>query len=76
MPPAGHPVDDVMQAIYPPVRQIPRQRQEIPAPQYPRSQAPPDPLTLAPLYERIDAGFCRMDYRQDRQDGAIRYMMD
>ncbi|KAM0003878.1 hypothetical protein Hdeb2414_s0264g00851951 [Helianthus debilis subsp. tardiflorus] len=76
MPPTGHPADDLMQVIYPPVRQIPRQRQEIPAPQYPRRQAPPDPLTLASLCERIDAGFCRMDYHQDRQDGAIRYMMD
>ncbi|KAF5758514.1 hypothetical protein HanXRQr2_Chr16g0730081 [Helianthus annuus] len=74
MPPAGYPADDVMQAIYPPARQVPRQRQEIPAPQYPRCQAPPDPLTLASLYERIDAGFCRMDYRPDRQDGAIRVM--
>ncbi|KAI3774812.1 hypothetical protein L1987_49374 [Smallanthus sonchifolius] len=75
MPPVGHSADDVMQGMYPPARQRPPQRREIPAPQYPRRQPPPDPLTLSSLYDRMDQGFGRIDYRHDRQDGALRYMM-
>ncbi|KAJ0744531.1 hypothetical protein HanPI659440_Chr10g0388721 [Helianthus annuus] len=68
--------------IDPTRRQRPQQRHERPAPQYPRRQPPPEPLTLQSLSGYVEQRFDRLEHLiqsiqlgQERQDDALRYMM-
>ncbi|KAJ0670111.1 hypothetical protein HanOQP8_Chr13g0470421 [Helianthus annuus] len=78
-PPEGHPAEDVMMQIDPTHRQRPPQRHERPVPQYPHRQPPPEPLTLQSLSGYVEQRFDRLEYMiqtgQDRQEGALRYLM-
>ncbi|KAF5810960.1 hypothetical protein HanXRQr2_Chr04g0175841 [Helianthus annuus] len=75
----GHPAADVMMQIEPTHRQRPPQRHERPAPQYPRKQPPPKPLTLQSLSGSVEQRFDSLEQvirtGQERHEGALRYIM-
>ncbi|KAJ0565385.1 hypothetical protein HanIR_Chr06g0262051 [Helianthus annuus] len=75
----GHPAEDVMIQIDPTHRQQPPQRHELPAPQYPRRQPPPEQITLESLSAYVEQRFDGLEHLiqtgQERQEEALRFMM-
>ncbi|MFS7998854.1 hypothetical protein Hanom_Chr12g01158941 [Helianthus anomalus] len=81
-PPRGHPAEDVMIQIEPTHRQRPPQRHELPAPQNPRRQPLPEPLTLESLSGYVEQRFDRLEnliealrLGQEMQDDDLCYIM-
>ncbi|KAM0045972.1 hypothetical protein Hdeb2414_s0009g00310281 [Helianthus debilis subsp. tardiflorus] len=68
-----------MMQINPTHRQRPPQRHELPAPQYPRRQPPPEHITLESLSAYVEQRFDRLEHLiqtdQERQVEALRFIM-
>ncbi|KAM0067138.1 hypothetical protein Hdeb2414_s0002g00057371 [Helianthus debilis subsp. tardiflorus] len=67
-PPPDSELDTVMQAAIPPCYQLPRQRHELPACEYPIRAPRLDPLTWEAVYDRVDNLFKFVE--QVRQENA------